>query len=284
VKHLSDEDLLTRLFEIPTVSGDEARMISFLQEYASARKFHFRRDAIGNLRVTKGSTECYPAVAAHIDTVHPLRKVTISLQDGIFTAEDKAGHQCGFGADDKTGVFTCLRLLDELPAVAAFFFVQEEIGMIGARNMSPAWMNDIGYLIEFDCPSRYMASATSDGVPLFKEGSSFIKHADVVFESHRGTEGFSFQNHPFTDVATIRRRFPISCLNLASGYHNWHARDEYASLEEIQAAVSLGKDLVSELGETRYHCPIAIPRTFSEARAVSGPRMMTTGREDDLTR
>jgi len=269
--------LLTRVFEIPTVSGDETRMAAFIEEYASSRKWHFRCDAIGNLRVTKGRTKTFPAVAAHIDTVQPIRKIAVSLRDGIFTAEDSRGQQVGFGADNKTGVFTCLRLLDEMPAVAAVFFVQEEIGMRGARVIPEEWFQDIGYLLEFDCPSRYMASALCDGVPLFKEGAPFIRTADEVFLEHRGPDGFSFQDHPFTDVATIRRRFPISCLNLASGYHRWHARDEYASLEEIQAAVSLGKDLVSALGETRYRCPISIPRTFSKERAVSGLHMMTDG-------
>lgn len=229
-------------------------MVRFLQGYAVARGYQFQADMHNNVRIIKGQGyNALPAVAAHIDTVQPLRLVTIHQEGNIVTAKGEDGKQAGFGADNKTGVFACLEALERLDDVAALFFAKEEVGMQGAYGVAAEWMSDIGYVIEFDCPSRYMLSYTCGGVRLFENKGAFITTAWPVLRQHGYTH---WQKHPYTDVKALRKRFTISCLNLASGYHNWHGDDEFIDVTELQAAIDLGVALIADLGWKRYFCPL----------------------------
>jgi hypothetical protein len=90
-------------------------------------------------------------------------------------------------------------------------------------------------------------------VRLFANDGDFIKAASPVL-AKRGT--VLWQNHPYTDVKAIRQRFPISCLNLSSGYYNWHSHDEFASLPDVALAIETGGDMVAALDHVRYDCPV----------------------------
>ena len=188
-------------------------------------------------------------MAAHIDTVHPLRPVEIVQQDGILFGVDEHGQRTGIGADDKAGVFVCLELLERFDDIAVALFAAEEIGCVGADHAPAAWFDDVGYVIEFDCPGRGLVSYTSGSTRLFANDGEFIKTAAPVLHAHGLTR---WQHHPFTDVMALRRRFNFSCLNLSCGYHNWHRPDEYLVLDEVEAAVNAGEALIAALGCRSY--------------------------------
>jgi hypothetical protein len=104
-------------------------------------------------------------------------------------------------------------------------------------------------VLEFDCPARGLVSYTCGGTRLFANDGKFIKRAWPVLDQH----GFNrLQQHPFTDVKAVRQRFHVSCLNLASGYYNWHAHDEYVKLADVEAALAVGTAIIPALGEQRY--------------------------------
>ena len=104
-------------------------------------------------------------------------------------------------------------------------------------------------MLEFDCPARGLVSYTCGGTRLFATDGKFIKRAWPVLDQH----GFNrLQQHPFTDVKAVRQRFHVSCLNLASGYYNWHAHDEYVKLADVEAALAVGTAIIPALGEQRY--------------------------------
>lgn len=212
-----------------------------------------------NVFVMKGVADHYPCVAAHIDTVQSFRPVEI-VEEGTrlvgYTPDPvrKERVRCGIGADDKTGIFVCLNLLKRFKKIAAVFFAGEEHGMIGARAASPEFFKNLGCMVEYDCPSRNMVSYTCGGERLFMNDGEFIQTAYPVLAKHGSV---LWQNHPYTDVLTVRRRFPISCLNLSSGYYNWHAKNEFASLPDIELALELGYDLIKELDGQKYPAPIS---------------------------
>jgi hypothetical protein len=105
------------------------------------------------------------------------------------------------------------------------------------------------YVIEFDCPGRGSVSYTSGGTRLFANDGDFIRAAGPVLRAHGLV---SWQHHPFSDVMALRQRFNLSCLNLSCGYHQWHRPDEYVVLDEVEAALAAGADLVRALGCRRY--------------------------------
>jgi tripeptide aminopeptidase len=246
-------DLLKRLLVVPTCSRQEGQMVEFLVEHVrqrgSARCGKIVTDEWNNVFIRKGGPGVVPCVAAHIDTVHPLGPVEMVQQDGILFGLDEKGQRTGIGADDKAGVYICLELLERFDDIAIALFAAEEIGCVGADHAPAVWFNDVGYVIEFDCPGRDLVSYTSSGTRLFANDGEFIKTAAPVLHAHGLTR---WQHHPFTDVMVLRRRFDITCLNLSCGYHNWHRSDDYVVVEEVEAAVRAGEALIAALGRRSY--------------------------------
>ena len=257
-------ELLKQILAVPTCSRQEGRMVEFLVQHVRqrgpARCGEITTDDWNNVFIRKGSIGILPCVAAHIDTVHPLRPVEIVQHDGILFGIDELEQRTGIGADDKAGVFICLELLERFDNIAVALFASEEIGCVGAHHAPAAWFQNLGYVVEFDCPARGLLSYTSGGVRLFQNDGDFIQRAMPVLNRHGLT---NWQDHPFTDVMALRERFGISCLNLSCGYRNWHQSDEYVVLDEVQAALDSGKDLLRAL-ECR--------RTPSMLTAAATPR------------
>jgi tripeptide aminopeptidase len=246
-------DLLRGLLTVPTCSRQEDRMVEFIAEHVrqrgSARCGSIVADQSNNILIRKGGPGIVPCIAAHIDTVHPLRPVEITQQDGLLFSVDEHGQRTGIGADDKAGVFVCLELLERFDDIAVALFAAEEIGCVGASHAPAAWFDNVGYAIEFDAPGRGLVSYTSGSTRLFANDGEFIRTAAPVLHAHGLT---CWRHHPFTDVMALRRRFNFSCLNLSCGYHNWHRPDEYLVLDEVEAAVNAGEALIAALGCRSY--------------------------------
>ncbi|HEY5911332.1 MAG TPA: hypothetical protein VJA21_12085 [Verrucomicrobiae bacterium] len=246
-------ELLKEILAVPTCSGQEGRMVEFVME-------HVRRDCgslpatcvvddVNSVYIRKGEAGCGPCLAAHLDTVHRPKPVKIVEHGGVLSGRDEYGHRAGIGADDKSGIFVCLELLQELDDISVVLFGSEEVGCQGAFQARADFFTDVGCVIEFDCPGHGLVSRTSGGTPLFAEGGMFIQTAGPVLKAHGLTH---WQDHPFSDVMALRQRFSFSCLNLSCGYYNWHRSDEYLALDEVAAAIAVGGDLVRALGCREY--------------------------------
>lgn len=248
--------LLKDLLTVQTVSGREDRMVDFLLKHCQAEGYKVYADIYNNVYVTKGEADWYPAIGAHIDTVQPIRD-DIEVReagpesggvDRFIGFERGTETRHGLGADCKTGVFVCLELLKSWPVLKVCFFAMEEVGCVGASKADPVFFADVGYFMEFDCPSKNMMSYTSSGCRLFDNDGPFINAALPVLEAY----DVKWQDHPFTDVCVIRPRFNMSCLNLSSGYYNWHMRTEIAYLPDIQNAIDMAAELLTVLGNSYY--------------------------------
>jgi putative aminopeptidase FrvX len=245
--------LLRKLLAVQTVSTQEDKMVEFLVAHCRKEGYTVATDAAKNVYVTKGEASHYPTVAAHIDTVQRPADVKISYTLNKHGEQETLighlnGERHGIGADCKTGVFVCLELLRKFPALKVAFFAMEEIGCQGARRSDPQWFRDVGYLIEFDCPSKNLMSYMSSGVRLFDNNGEFIKTALPTLQKY----GVKWQKHPYTDVSVIRPMYGMSCMNLASGYYRWHADTEYVYLPDVKNAIVMAEELIAALGEHYY--------------------------------
>jgi tripeptide aminopeptidase len=251
-KHPMRTGLLKEILAVQTCSTREERMVEFLMAHCREHGYDVYTDKSKNVYVTKGQAEWYPAVAAHIDTVQRFGFIDIVLagdnQDRFIGVTAGTTERRGIGADCKTGVFVCLELLAALPVLKVAFFAMEEIGCVGARNSDAKFFQNIGYLLEFDCPSKNMMSYTSSGVRLFDNDGPFINAALPVLQAY----DVKWQHHPFTDVSVIRPKYNMSCMNLASGYYNWHADTEFAYLPDVYNAIVMGAELIAALGYVYY--------------------------------
>lgn len=252
------EKTLNNLLAVQTVSHNEQAMVDWLVGYAAKHlDVLVKVDCHRNVYMVKGGGRTpTPCVAAHLDTVQPIRDGVHILEDrGRLIGVDKKNKQVGIGADDKAGIFVCLNMLERFDNIRAVFFAGEEVGCYGAKRSDAEFFNDVGYLIEYDCPSRNMLSYSSGGVRLFENDGAFIKTAVPVLTQY-GTN--LWQHHPYSDVMALRQRFPISCLNLSCGYYNWHQSNEFISLSDMDLAISEGEALIKVLGENNYPCPVSL--------------------------
>lgn len=148
-------DLVMKLMAIPGGSGDEQRVAEFVREQllaAGADPRHIQTDSanrrtllkgeIGNLIYKMPGTQRgrRRMFSAHLDTV-PICLGSRPVRDGDFVRS--ADPATGLGADDRAGVAvilsTALSLLENPvphPPLTFCWFVQEEIGLHGARCLS----------------------------------------------------------------------------------------------------------------------------------------------------
>lgn len=249
-------EMLKSILAVPTNSGNEGQMVEWISSFVKRNvpDASVTVDRVNNVVITKGQSTVYPCVSAHIDTVQPLDPVEIvESGDGLYGIRNK--RRAGIGADDKAGVYVCLELLQSMEVLRVIFFAAEEVGCVGARKISASHFDNVGYMLEFDCPSRNMVSYTSGRERLFENRGKFIQKALPVLQRNGST---LWQHHPYSDVMIVRRRFPISCLNLSCGYYNWHAANEYVCVSEVQAAVNNGATLLQSLGNELYPCPVRL--------------------------
>lgn len=265
-----DKDFAYDLFSVPSCSGYEYRMVTFIMIWAKRHGIKYEFDTYGNLYLTKGEVkegEYYPCVTAHLDTVQTKQKpyVLSGIRLDIETRVVKDKHELyckgfGLGGDDKCGLLIGLSMFNHVDVLKAAFFLEEETGCKGSSNMNVEWFNNVGYVMGFDSPDLNRAAWSCSGTKLFS--ADFYKnHMQEICTKHGLTK---FYSEPFTDVKQIREKTDITCMNFGSGYYNAHCDTEYVVLEEIDTACRMGHDLIKHLGLKKYPLAKDSVKTYSQ--------------------
>lgn len=246
--------LLKDILAVPTVTGNEDLLIGYLSDYLIDHGHVFDTDQTGNILVTKGRPEpgkFYPLVCAHTDSVHSIQPMQIvQTTDGhVYAVNRDTKARIGCGGDDKAGVFICLELLEALPVIKVALFWGEESYCRGSTAVGAEFFDNVGYAIEFDSPQSSIVSFSCDGQQLFDEHGDFAKIAVPIMDKHGMSD---WQNHPYTDVAVLKRRFDFTCVNLPAGYYHMHSNREIVSLAGVSNAIAAGKCLIEKLGQEKY--------------------------------
>jgi len=256
-------DFFKRLLSVPTHTYQEDKMIDFLSEHLKNRGYDFFIDDMGSIYVTKGELsegEYYPCVVSHTDTVHKLDTINVieeilpnsKGEDSLcLKAYNDFDEPTGIGGDDKNGVFACLEILDKFEVIKAAFFVSEETGCHGSKNANDEFFENVGYVIEFDAPSDYMVTEYCYGVKMFEKESEFFKTADKILNECMLSEP-KYMVHPYTDVFALKKKYDFACINFSIGYHNYHTKNEYVCIEEVEAGIKAGENLISSLGKVKH--------------------------------
>ena len=254
-KEMSAENLtlLKEVLSVPTRFRNEERMIYYLSHYLNEKGYESYIDGVGNVYATKGQSEHFPCVVAHIDTVHHLDpSLEVVQDDDILFAINQFDQQIGIGGDDKNGVYLALRMLEEFDNIKAAFFVSEEIGCLGSRASDDTFFENVGYVVQFDAPFDYMVTHYCDGTKLFELDGDFYGIAEPIILKYFG-EKMQLFRHPYTDVSILKRKHDFSCINLSCGYYNMHSSSEYVKISDIENAFNLGVELIGSLGENLYY-------------------------------
>lgn len=265
-----DKDFLYECMSVPTHSKEELRMVVFIILWARRNNVKYEFDSCGNIYLTKGElgeNEYYPCVTSHLDTVQtrhipyikanvPLDIVTTKITKDNKTyhkiaIDAKGGSSIGIGADDKGGVAICLSIFNHVEKIKACFFLDEETGCNGSKNLDEKWFEDVGYVIGYDSPELTRAAWSCSGTKLFSY-KFYEEHMKAVCDKWGLTKGHFF-SEPFTDVKQIREKVGVICMNFGNGGYDAHQATEYSLVEEMDSACGMGIELIQTIGCVRHY-------------------------------
>jgi putative aminopeptidase FrvX len=282
-----DNNKLERLKEIlsiPSVSGREEKVRKYIADWATIRNIPHYTDKIGNIYLTKGESEYYPCMVAHMDTVHKIDSYGIEIVEETYIKSQydyssvcdgqqvlrgyvkgkthTRNNRTGCGGDDKAGIFLALEVMDKFDVMKCAFFVSEEIGCIGSREADPEFFKDVAYTIQHDSPENDTISWYCSGYQLF---SSEWAKPGVVIDEETGRERFEgkigdllydygvriFARHPFTDVSQLTKKFDFECINLPAAYYQYHTSNECVLIDGIEIVYDLSVAIIERLGNEK---------------------------------
>src|SRR5205807_4188105 len=128
---------LIELVGIPSTSGHEEHVRSYLEQKLAGLGLATQIDAVGNLIGTLPGEGKPLMLNAHMDRVPPGLGHQPVLRDGILYSDGSTN----LGADDAAGITIILEVLTRIvqqnlphPPIIAVFTVQEEAGLCGATT------------------------------------------------------------------------------------------------------------------------------------------------------
>lgn len=222
-------DLLINLYKIHAPSGGEKKMRDFIKRYVRENIPDAKVVAKDkNLYVTRGVSDTYPCVVAHLDQVqrsHDKDFDCIIHGDIILGFSESAMQQQGLGADDKNGIWVALECLRKYDVIKCAFFWGEEIGCQGSERADLQFFNDVRYCIQ--CDRR-------NGDDMITYISSQIASDDFVKDCGYADFGYHVTSGAMTDVDTLSDLgIGVSCVNLSCGYYYPHTNYEVTRLHEL---------------------------------------------------
>ncbi len=247
-----ENNLLSMLYTIHAVTGHEWPMISFVREYVRERipEVNARMDKFGNLYITKGKASVgFPTLVCHLDQVQKIHSNDFEVreEDGMLYGWSEQNQQReGLGADDKNGIYVCLRCLEECHCLKVFMAVGEEKGCIGSNRADMLFFSDSLYVLEPDCKGGEEIHTNLRGIPCASK--EFEEALQVEANGYEITDGKT------SDILALTlNNIGVSCANIPAGYHNPHKDDEYTLLSELEHTLAYIQQTITRLQERFPH-------------------------------
>lgn len=228
-------ELLKQLYSIHSMSGQEDAMRKFVKKYVKGMPgdIVLRQDH-GNIYITKGQSDTYPCLVAHLDQVQRLHSADFRVfeQDGnLFGFSYENRRLEGLGADDKNGIWIALKCLERFPVLKVAFFKEEEIGCGGSSIADMSFFKDCRYCLQADRKNGGDLIADICG-PICSD--EFIRDIQPLMDRH----GYKKTYGLMTDVETlVDKGVGISCINLSCGYYDPHTDHESTNIDELYNAL-----------------------------------------------
>lgn len=218
-------ELLKQLFCIHSKSGKEGKIRKFIWNWVrqTVPDAKIECDKPGNLYVTKGKSETYPCIVAHMDQVqerHSKDFIAYEAEDIIIGFSPKHKEQQGLGADDKCGLWIGLKCLQKFDCLKLAFFVGEEVGCKGSGLANMAFFDDCRFVIEPDRKGSEDLITQIGWTPLCSD--DFLKDIGFKKFGYKETEGM------MTDIEALKDHgLLLSCINVSCGYYKPHSNEEF---------------------------------------------------------
>ena len=235
-------------------------MICFIREYIRQHvpEAEVHMDSWGNLYIKKEADSSlftlhsllptgYPTLVCHLDQVQELHSEDFEVrQDGdrLYGWSEKNQQREGLGADDKNGIYICLRCLEECPCIKVFMAVGEEKGCIGSNRADMSFFSDSLYVLEPDCKGGQEVHINLKGVSC---ASVEFEQALLEVNSQLSIVNCQFAITPGkgSDIfALTLNGIGVSCANIPAGYHLPHKDDEFTVVAELEHTLAFIRHFV----------------------------------------
>lgn len=242
--------LLKQLYSISSPSRRETSMLQFIKQKLHSMGVRYYTDKSGNIYATKGVSNTYPCIVSHTDEVHERHSSgyqIITIGDKLIFGHDYSKRQhCGIGADDKNGIWICLKCLDESEFLKCAFFVSEEIGCVGSRKADMSFFNDCRFVIQCDRRGHEDIVTVANAMELCSK--QFLE--DIQPEDYGYKEAYGM----LTDVVTLKDKgLGVSCVNLSCGYYYPHTEHEYTDIEDLRKCLAFVRHILQDCRRVYKH-------------------------------
>lgn len=252
-------NLLHQLYSISSPSGHETLMMNFIRSQLDKLGVSHFSDRAGNIYATKGKAKSYPCMVSHTDEVHGFRENSFSVLHAdsngnriIFGFNYLKRSHTGIGADDKNGIWICLKSLENFETLKCVFFVGEEVGCQGSSQAKMKFFNDCRYVLQCDRKGNGDIVTKFCGDSLCSE--EFLKDASPEKFGYAPSEGL------ITDVITLKNRgLKVSCVNLSCGYYLPHTPNEFTCVEDLMKCYGFVQHIIKNCNKTYRHKNIKKP-------------------------
>jgi len=207
----------------------------------------------GNIYVTKGSADVYPCVVAHTDTVHDIEKEMHVVQVGdVLLSVNEKYERMGIGGDDKVGIFVALEVLRSTEACKVAFFRDEEVGCVGSKVADMTFFKDVSFVMQ--CDRRGYDDFVNEIFYSKLYSDEFSNAIQGLLYKYGRVES----DGGMTDVYQLTENGLDVCVaNMSCGYYAPHTDNEYIQIKEVFATLDFVKELVNDLGDSRWEMPKA---------------------------
>lgn len=232
---------LEQCLSINGESGNEEGIRQFVIENLRPHVDFLSVDRTGNILAQKVcGTGHGPTILlnAHLDTVDVIEEDREIVKEGSIWSSSKGI----LGADDRAGVAILLELAQRLHTlhfngkVKFIFTVEEEIGLVGARNIDDYFLWDVDAAFVVDRRGTGDIVTSCGGYEPFCD-ERFGTFIEEVAKS-QGLEGWKCTNGGSSDTR-IWASHRIQSVNLSVGYQNEHTTAETLDTEACYHTVEL---------------------------------------------
>jgi dipeptidase D len=231
-----------QISDIPRGSYNEEGIADFLCAFAQARGLSYKRDAVHNVIIDKpahADAAGKPGVLlqGHSDmvceknaaTVHDFEKDPIKL---VLDGDVLRASGTTLGADNGVAVALMLAVLDDKalvhPKVQCLFTSQEEVGLIGAHELDPAWIDsDTKTMVNLDSGPEDTAIVSCAGgmridvekrfAPTAAAGTALKLSVTGLMGGHSGTSINRHRANANKLMGRILNALPSFCLASIDG-------------------------------------------------------------------
>lgn len=246
-----DFTLLKQIYAAHSLSGKEGKRRKVVRDYVRKNipDCTMFTDPAGNLFITRGQSDTYPCIAAHLDMVCETRSRdfnTYETDEILFGFSLKNRRQESAGMDDGNGIFAAILMLERFPVMKVALFTREEVGAQGASECDLSWFDDCRFVIEPDRKGGTDIITDNGWITLCSD--EFLKATGYEAYGYKPTTGL------LTDVFCLKERgLAVSAINLSIGYIEHHTNREVTVKADLERGIDFIANVIKNCTDVYPH-------------------------------